>query len=166
MIKNNIKALLIHTMISLFSFIVYMTFHASAVKWASEEAANKHHIYMLISAITFIIVALFLYYYFSKVFLINQGNNFGNIMSFTIIVIIGIILWLTAFCIDLTGGTKILLNSELWQLYSLYYGYCLYLVDEVTVRSPFIMLIFCVLPVLVMWLGIKKTSKLRIMKNN
>jgi hypothetical protein len=90
-----------------------MIFNGSAVKWASMEAANRHHIYMLTIAIILIIGALFLYYYFSKVFLINQGTNFKNIMSFIIIVLIGIILWVTAFYIDLTGGTKILLNSEL-----------------------------------------------------
>lgn len=110
---------------------------------------------MIIIAITIIIAALFLYYYFSGVFLINQGNNFKNIMSVSITVLIGIALWLTAFCIDLTDGTKILLNSELWQLYSLYYSYCLFLVNEAAIGIPYIFLIFCVMPVLFMWLGIK-----------
>jgi hypothetical protein len=165
-IKNSIKTLLIHVVISILSLIAYIPFHVSAVTWVSEEAAQKHHIYMLIIAITIIISALFLYYYFSGVFLINQGNDYKNIMSVSITLLIGIVFWMTAFCIDLTGGTKILLNSELWQLYSLYYSYCFFFVDEAAISIPYIMLIFCVMPILVMWLGIKNPIMLRNIKNN
>jgi hypothetical protein len=158
MFKNNIKSLLIHIVISLLSLIIYMPFHASAVKWVSAEAASKHHIFMLIISTAVIIVTLFLYYYSSKKFLTNQRRSFKNMISISIISLIGIGLWLTAFCIDLTAGTKVLLNSQLWQLYSLYYGYCLYLVDEMTVGSPYIMLAFGILPIIAMYLGIKKPT--------
>jgi hypothetical protein len=158
MVKNNIKSLLIHTVISLLSLIIYMAFHVSAVKWAPEEAASKYHVSMLIISTSIIIVTLFLYYYSSKKFLKNQIGTFKNIMSFSIISLIGIALWLIAFCINLTGGTKILLNSELWQLYSTYYGYCLYLVDEIAVGNPYIMIVFGILPTITMYLGLKNSN--------
>ncbi|MEG1795995.1 MAG: hypothetical protein RR262_05795, partial [Clostridium sp.] len=116
MIKNNMKSLLIHIVISLLSFIIYMLFHASSVKWVSEEVARKHHVYMLEISAVVIIVSLFLYYYFGRKFLTNQASFFKNIISLSTVGLIGISLWLAAFCIDLTGGTQILLNSQLWQL--------------------------------------------------
>ena len=61
MIKNNIKALLIHIVISILSFIISMLFHTHAVKWVSEEAANQHHFSMLGASFLIIIVLLFLY---------------------------------------------------------------------------------------------------------
>lgn len=158
MIKNNIKSLSIHIVISILSFIIYMLFHSSSVKWVSEEVARKHHVYMLVISAVVIIVSLFLYYYFSRKFLNNRASFFKNIISLSITGLIGIALWLAAFCIDLTGGTQILLNSQLWQLYSLYYGYCLYLVDEITITNPYIMLVFGILPIIVMYLGVKKSN--------
>jgi hypothetical protein len=164
MIKNNIKSIFIHIVISILSLITYIPFHVSAVKWVSEEAAMKHHISMLFIAITIIIAALFLYYFFGGMLLINQESNFKNIFSVSITVLIGIFLWFTAFNIDLTGGTKILLNSELWQLYTLYYSYCLFFVDEASIGTAYIMLVFCVLPILAMLLGIKYPIRLRNIK--
>jgi hypothetical protein len=126
MIKNNMKSIFIHIAISILSLVTYIPFHLSSVSWVSEKAAMQHHIYMLIIAITIIISALFLYYFFGGMFLKNQGSIFKNIMSVSITGLIGVFLWLIAFSIDLTGGAKMLLNSELWQLYSLYYSYCLF----------------------------------------
>ncbi len=158
MIQNNIKALLIHFVISILSFIIYILFHTSSAKWVSEEAARQHHVSMLIISVLVIIASLFLYYHFSMKFLTNKASFIKNILSLSIIELIGIFLWLTAFCIDLTGGTQILLNSELWQLYGLYYGYSLYLIDEIIATNPYIMLIFSILPMIVMYLGIKRSS--------
>lgn len=155
MIKNNIWSLLIHVMISILAFIAYIPFHISVVKWASEEAAKNHHIVMLSVAITIITVAIFLYYYLSGVFLKEQGSNFKNIMSISLTGFIGIVIWFIAFNMNLTEGTNVLLNSEVWQLYSLYYSYCLFLVDEVAISIPYIMLVFCIMPILAMWVGIK-----------
>lgn len=158
MIKNNIKALLIHIVISILSFIFSLIFHNSSAKWVSEEAARQHHVSMLRASILVIIVSLLLYYHFSRKFLTNQLSIIKNILSLSIIGLIGIVLWLTSFCTDLTGGTQILLNSGLWQLYTLYYGYCMSLVYEITTINPYIMIVFGVLPIIVMYLGVKKSS--------
>lgn len=158
MIKNNIKALLIHIVTSMLSFIVYILFNTSSAKWASEEAANQHHLSMLRVSFLVIVFSLFLYYHFSKKFLTNQSSIMKNILSFSIIGLIGIVLWFIALSNDLTGGTQILINSELWKLYSLYYGYCVHLVDEITVTNPYIMLVFGFLPIISMYLGLKKSS--------
>lgn len=164
MIKNNIKALLINIFISILAFMVYIAFHASAVKWASEEAARQHHVFMIVNSALVIIVAAFLYYYLSRKFLDNQGTCLKNIASFSITALIGIVLWMTAFFIDLTEGTKILLNSQLWQLYSLYHGYSLCLVNEINITNPYIMIAFGILPIIVMYLGIKKDNAVDVQK--
>lgn len=158
MIKNNIKALLIHIVISILSFIFSLIIHNSSAKWVSEEVARQHHVSMLRASILVIIISLVLYYHFSKKFLTNQLSIIKNILSFSIIGLIGIVLWLTSFCIDLTGGTQIILNSGLWQLYTLYYGYCMSLVYEITTTNPYIMIVFGILPIIIMYLGVKKSS--------
>ena len=116
MIKNNIKALLIHIVISILSFIFFLILHNSSAKWASEEAARQHHVSMLQASILVIIVSLLLYYYLSRKFLINQLSIIKNILSLSIIGLIGIVLWVISFCIYLSEGTQILINSGLWQL--------------------------------------------------
>ena len=158
MIKNNIKALLIHIVISILSFIFSIIFHTSSAKWISEEAARQHHVSMLGVSILVIIVSLFLYYHFSKKFLTNQLAIIKNILSLSIIGLIGIVFWFAAFYIDLTETTQILINSGLWQLYSLYYGYCMSLVYEINATNPYIMLVFGILPIIVMYVGVKKSS--------
>ena len=157
MIKNNIKALLIHIVISILSFIFSLILHNSSAKWASEEAARQHHVSMLQASILVIIVSLLLYYYLSRKFLINQLSIIKNILSLSIIGLIGIVLWVISFCIYLSEGTQILINSGLWQLYSLYYGYCMSLVYEITITNPYIMIVFGTLPIIFMYLGVKKS---------
>lgn len=166
MIKNNIRSLLIHVLISILALIAYISFNVSVVKWASEEAAKNHHIVMISVAITVFAIALFLYYYFSGVFLKEQGSNLKNIMSISITGFIGLLIWLIAFNLNLTEGTSALLNSKVWQLYSLYYSYCLFLVDEATISIPYSMLVFCIMPILAMWLGIKYPTKVSNIKVN
>jgi Mg2+/citrate symporter len=158
MIKNNIKSLLIHLLASVLSFIVYLAFHLSAVKWVSEEAYQNHHNNMLTVAFTVIAAAIFLYFHLSKKICKNQGSNFTNIISVSITAILGILSWVIAFNIDLTGPTDVLLNSELWQLYSLFNTYSLFLVDEARINNPHIMLIFSFIPTLAMNLGIRKVE--------
>ena len=158
MIKNNIKALLIHIVISILSFIFSLIIHNSSAKWSSEEIARQHHNSMIRASILVIIVSLLLYYYLSKKFLTNQLSIIKNILSLSITGLIGIVLWLISFCIGLTEGTQILLNSGMWQLYSLYYGYCMSLVYEITTTNPYIMIVFGILPSIVMYLGIKKSN--------
>ena len=158
MIKNNIKALLIHIVISILSFILSIIIHTSSAKWVSEEAARQHHISMIQASILVIIVSLLLYYYLSRKFLTNQLSIIKNILSLSIIWLIGIVLWLISFYIYLTEGTQILLNSGFWQLYSLYYGYCMSLVYEITTTNPYIMIVFGIFPIIIMYLGMKKSS--------
>jgi hypothetical protein len=158
-IKNNFKSFLIHLLISVLSFIVYLVFHVSAVKWVSEEAYQNHHNSMLAIAFTVIATAIFLYFHLSKKICKNQGSNFKNITSVSITAILGIFLWIIAFNIDLTGGTDVLLNSELWQFYSLFNTYSLFLMDEARIDSPYIMLIFSFIPALAMNFGIRKNER-------
>jgi Mg2+/citrate symporter len=158
-IKNNIKSLLIHLLISVLSLVVYLYFHFSAVKWVSEEAYQNHQNSMLTAAFTVIAAAIFLYFQLGKKICKDQGSKFKNIISVSITAVLSIFLWITAFNIDLTGGTDILLNSELWGIYSLFNTYCLFLVDEAKIKSPYIMLIFSFIPALSMNFGIRKNKE-------
>lgn len=158
MIKNNIKALLIHIVISILSFISSLIIHTSSAKWVSEEASRQHHTSMILASILVTIVSLLLYYYLSRKFLTNQLSIIKNILSLSIIGLIALVLWLISFCIYLTEGIQILLNSGLWQLYSLYYGYCMSLFYEITITNPCVMILFGTLPIIVMYLGMKKAN--------
>lgn len=158
MVKNNIISLFIHFIISALCIIIFMFFHMSVAKWVSAEAARKHHINMMTAAVLVMVIALFLYYFLSRKFCKDQGSSFKNLMSISITLIIGTFLWITAFSIDLTNGTNILLNSELWSMFGTYYSYCLFLVDETRIGNPYVMLIFLLLPIFAMRLGIKNTS--------
>jgi hypothetical protein len=142
------------------SFSSYILFHTSyaRARYVSKEVARNEHVYMLVISTVVIIVLLFLYYFLSREFLTNKASFFKNIMSLSLTGVIGIALWLAAFCIDLTGGTQMRLYSQFWQLYKLYYGYCIFLVDVINPTNPYIMLASGILPIVAMYLGVKKSK--------
>ncbi|MBZ9689705.1 hypothetical protein G9F72_025845 [Clostridium estertheticum] len=92
-------------------------------KWATEEAARNHHYNMMFVAIAIIAVAVILYYLLGSVRLIDQGNIYKNLFSVSSVAILGVLLWANAFNIDRIGPSNRLLNSQLWQYYTMYNGY-------------------------------------------
>lgn len=92
MVKNNLKALLIHIIISFFT-IFSLLFTMGTAKWASEEAAIKHHNHMMLVRTTIIVIALILYYLSGIIFLTIQENIVKNLPSAILIIIIGPFIW-------------------------------------------------------------------------
>jgi hypothetical protein len=159
MVKNNIKSLLIHVMISIISVILFIAFNSSTAKWVSEEAARKHHYYMMFVAIAFLVVSIFLYNLLGRILLINKGSIYKNLVATGLTAIIGTFLWIIAFSMDLTGPSNYLLNSELWQFYSAYNGYCLFFLNESQNNNQYIYLLFTFIPTLAMGSGMLKNQR-------
>lgn len=158
MIKNNLKSFLIHVVISIISVVVFFIFNSKQARWVSEEAAKKHHYSMMIVAFTVIAAACILYYFLAKKFLTHQGSIYRNFISISLTVVLGIFLWIVAFNVNLTRPSNHLLNSELWQFYSLYNGYSLFFINESGSNNPYIFLFFSFLPTIVMVVGMQRKS--------
>lgn len=156
MVKNNLKALIVHILMSIMCIAVYIIFNSSTPKWVSEEAATRHHYEMVQISLIVIIISLLLYYFVSRKFCSNQRSVLANIASVSLVSILGIFLWVIAFGIDLTGSSGRLLNSELWVNYCSYNGYSMFLFDELEVNNPYIFLIASFIPTIIMGLGIKR----------
>ena len=156
MIKNNLKSLLIHIAISIPSLIVMFFFVMGQPKWASEEAANKHHISMMFIAVIMIAVAVFLYYSLAGKHLTNQGSKYRNLLSVSLTGIVGVVLWIVAFNADKIGPSNILLNSHLWERYNMYNGYSFFLIHESEINNAYVFLISSFIPTIVMWVGIQR----------
>lgn len=155
MVKNNLKSLVLHILISITSIIIFLTFYTSTPKWVSEEAARRHQFMVVIP----VLLAIALYYAVGKKFLTNQGSIFKNLLSVSITAIIGIFLWVMAFNIDLTGPSNSLLNSELWQVYYMYNGYSLFLINEWGINNQYLFLLSSFIPSATMALSMSKNRK-------
>lgn len=156
MVKNNLKSLMSHIVISLLSLVVFMIFHSSAAKWASEESARRHHNFMVIISLIVICISLLLYYYSGRAFCTSGKGILNNITSFSAIAVIGIILWIIAFSIDPIGFGGNLLNSNLWFNYATYNNYSIFFLYETRINNPYIFLIFSLIPSIAMYLGMKR----------
>lgn len=158
-VKNNLKSLLIHAIISILSILVFIALSGRQAKWASEEAAIRHHNNMMTCAYILIAVALIIYFILGRRLLINLGSIYKNLISTILPAIIGIIIWIIAFSLDFTVNSGYLLNSELWQLYSAYNGYSLFFLDELNNNNHYVFLLFSFLPTITMSLGMLKTVR-------
>ena len=158
MIKNNLKALLIHAVISISSIFVFMLGFASQASWVSEEAARNHHNRMMSLSITMIVIAAILYYLLGRKHLISQGSKCKDLFSVSLVAILGACLWANAFNVDRFGPSNVLMNSGLWQFYSMYNGYSVFFLDESGSNNPYVFLFFSFIPTIAMWTGVLRKS--------
>ena len=158
MIKNNLKSLLIHIAISIPSLIVFFFFviGQGQPKWASAEAARKHHNSMMFIAVIMIAVAVFLYYSLAAKHLTNQGSKYKNLLSVSLTGIVGVVLWIVAFNADKIGASNISLNSHLWERHNMYNGYSFFLILESEINNAYVFLISSFIPTIAMWVGIQR----------
>lgn len=154
LIKNNLKAFLIHLTISISSVLVFMIFFTAQAKWVSDEAARNHHISMVLLSIIMIVIAVIFYHSLGRKYLISQGSKYKDLFSVSLIAILGVLLWANAFNIDRFSPSNVLLNSGLWQFYGMYNGYSLFFLDESGSNNPYIFLFFSFIPTIAMWTGI------------
>ena len=154
LIKNNLKAFLIHLTISISSVLVFMIFFTAQAKWVSDEAARNHHISMVLLSIIMIVIAVIFYHLLGRKYLISQGSKYKDLFSVSLIAILGVLLWANAFNIDRFSPSNVLLNSGLWQFYGMYNGYSLFFLDESGSNNPYIFLFFSFIPTIAMWTGI------------
>lgn len=134
-----------------------MIFHSSAVNWASGESARRHHNFMIIISLIVICVALLLYYYSSRKFC-GRGKILKEIASVSITAIIGIMLWIIAFAVEPSGVGGQLLNSKLWFNYVSFNNYSMFLLDETRINSPYVLLVFSLIPSITMYLGMNRKN--------
>jgi hypothetical protein len=156
MLKNNLRSLMIHFLISFLNYIVFMIFHMSVVKWASEESARRHQIFMIIIALIVIGVSLLMYYFLSRAYCIPGKGTLYNIASVGGVALIGMLLWLRAFSLEPVVGGASLFNSSLWVNYGVYNHYSMFFLYEVSIKNPYNVLLFSFLPSIAMYFGMKR----------
>ena len=135
-----------------------MMFFTVQASWVSEEAARSHHNRMMFLSISMIVIAAILYYLLGKKYLISQGSKYKDLFSVSLVTILGVLLWVNAFNVDRVGPSNVLLNSGLWQFYSIYNGYSLFFLDESGSNNPFVFLFFSFIPTAAIWIGILRKS--------
>jgi len=156
LVKNNLKSLLIHLTISIASIFIFFLFNMGQPKWASEQAYIKYHNSMMGIAFAVIVVATILYYSLGKKYLINQGSIYKNLFSVTLTIILSLFLWGYALNIDRIGISDHLLNSHLWERYSMYNGYSFFLIKESDNNNPYVFLLSSFIPTIAMWVGLQR----------
>lgn len=157
MVRNNLKSLLIHTVMSFLFIIIYLVFFSGTPKWASEEAANRHHILMMVISITELVIAFILYFLSGRNVLRMQGSLIKNLLSTILVAIFGAIIWVIAYIFD--SNILTISQSKLWEIHSLYNGYSIHFIYEVDLNI-YIILQFSLLPSIALTLGIiSKRSK-------
>jgi len=122
-------------------------------KLASEESYRSYRSRMIIISIVILIIAIFLYYTISRKFLKNQGNTFKNILSVSLVSVIGIYLLLFAY---IFSGLELSNKSTLWKYYNFYYGYILSLLINFKIQTFAVLITISLMPSVVMGISITK----------
>lgn len=152
MIKNNIKALIIHVIFSYISFIIFINFNLDVTKLVSEKAARNREIFMNSMAFGTLIVFIILYIVCGFLFM-EYGSPIENMFSGIFVTIFGAIIWIITF------STFVNINefvpADTWFLYNVYNGYSLFFVEQLIVDKPIVLITFSFFPDLLLWLGIE-----------
>lgn len=149
MITNNLKALIWYIFLRFLTFFsnFFIGFNSSKPN-SEQDIINRMHFQQTKSWIIFIVV-LILYYIFARLTLRDQGSRIKNIMSVSVIFVVGLIL-----CIMLSLG-----YSSLEPVYCIYTSafspiYPVYIKES----GLFMQLTYIIIPCLVMGLSIKSTK--------
>jgi hypothetical protein len=155
MISNNLKAMLIHIIVSAISFYMYFAFNIKSgiADYATPEAYQNHVNFMMAISVAIIIIAIILYFVGARLFLKNQVKLTRNLLSVSCVAVIGVIWWLVIYPIS---NLEAFSNSNVWMTYSIYVSYMLSLVDNVNNVMPLLLLVSTIVPSVVMTAGIKK----------
>mgnify|MGYP006991969438 CR=1 FL=1 len=106
--RNNIKSLLFHIVISILSILIYFPFNLGQPKWVSEEAAINHHNKMMIVAFLIFTSAVILYFLIGRLILVSEGSLRKNLSAVSLPAKLGIFIWIIAFVIDRFGPSDAL----------------------------------------------------------
>lgn len=155
MISNNLKAVLIHIIVSAISFYMYFAFNIKVgiADYATPEAYQNHVNFMMAISVAIIIIAIILYFVGARLLLKNQGKLTRNLLSVSCVAVIGVIWWLVIYPIS---NLEAFSNSNVWMTYSIYVSYMLSLVVNVNNDVPLLLLVSTIVPSVVMTAGIKK----------
>jgi len=155
MLKNNVKALIIHIFVNVISVFLYymLAINVGVAEWVSEAAYNVHIDKMVMIGLVIVLMAFALYYIGGRVFLRDQGWLWKNILSVSSVFIIGFIWWLMILPLS---NLEVFSKANVWQTFSMYTSYMLTLIDYLEVDIPILLLLSLMLSTLLMVLGIKK----------
>lgn len=151
MIKNNMKALGIHLLLMIISGFVGSQVFIMA-EWVSVEAQRAHELQIMRTSYILFIAAIVFYFLFGIALFHKLGNLKENIMSVISIFLIGLLIWL--FIIFKFGFPNESSLSNGWGLYLIYIAYAIPLTVVTKLSSPFILLLFSLIPSLAMFFGI------------
>ena len=155
MFWNNVKSLCIHIIVNLISFGLYFKFNMAVgiPEWASPEAYTAHVNNMILISAGIICLAQVLYFVGGRLMLRNQGRLTKNLLSTSVVAVIGIVWWAVLFPVAQLDAFS---HSNLWHVYAIYVSYMLSLIENLEKEIPFILLLSSAIPTFVMAAGIKK----------
>lgn len=155
MVKNNIKAFLIHIFVALVCYEIIHFKVPIMVKFINTRymGLSDYRRADYIFGTFVLIVAVILYYILGKKFLKRREKISENIVSVILVGIVGVFAWKLSWRL-LIGGNNYL---------SFYYSYAETLIEETMLFSARIVLLISFIPSIVMFLAITfKGNKLKI----
>lgn len=155
MLKNNLKSLCFHIALCFTYFLGYVIqmSYFGVTEWVDVKAYESHMIKLVILAIVLTILASFLYYFFARKFLEDQGSLLKNLVSVSSVSIFCILLWLLVYP---AAQLEVFSKLNLWSVYALFIGFATFIVESIDGDIPIILLISAFLPSLMMGVSIKK----------
>lgn len=147
MLKNNLKAFMIHVVISFICLLIFDL--AEELIYNVNASSYKDYVHLGTAFIIFI-VAIFLYYTLSKKYL-KRISIKKDMLSLLLVTIIGAILWLISYNFMEDGFFKL--------YYQMYNAYSLPLFLVFNINNSYLTWIFAIIPGLLMYIGIQCKSR-------
>ena len=159
LIKNNIKVFFINVIISLMGFGIFILVRSNTPRLTTSTTVKNYSLVLTSVALIILIGSMILYYFAARLFFTCMGNNIKNILSVSMLGIIGIVWW--AILVLFVANKGEVLNYLQWFYYCIFNTYALPLITDMNINNVYILLIFPILPVLVMGTGLieKNTVK-------
>lgn len=147
MLKNNLKAFMIHVVISFICLLIFDL--AGELIYNVNTSSYKDYIH-LVKALIIFIVAIFLYYTLSKKYL-EKFSIKKDMLSLLLVTIIGVSLWLISYNFMENGFLKL--------YYQMYNAYSLPLFSVFNIKNSYLAGVFVIIPSLLMYIGIQCKSR-------
>lgn len=167
MVRNNIRALGAHLVVSIVSFSIFFGAHISKgfLKYSDLANFEPFHGKMFFLSSAIFLLSMSAYYYIGRHFLSSLGGIAKNMKSVALTFYIGVSLYLLSMFFGGISGLVVNTAFGSWEWYLLFNAYALPLVFDFGIKNWIMLLFLCVLPSFVMGMSMKIGVGKKVKKN-
>lgn len=157
LVRNNIRALVAHLLVSLLSFGLYFGAHISTgfLKYSNIASFHPFEGKMFFLSSVILVLAVSAYYYIGRHFLLSLGGIGKNMKSVALTFYIGMALFALSVFFGGVKGFAVNTAFGSWEWYLLFNAYALPIVFDFGIKNWVILLTLSVLPSFVMGMSMK-----------